>query len=458
MQLGNLFVDEIHNLFANQLLHLQQKKDRPVHLGFLETDLSESDRIFLNAAHTLYKESLLIIKEQQLGQNNKNLPIEKQWEKAQHLLLRSRAQFNIGRSLFELAQCDRDRRQGLTDASKMFEETILSCDKIPNFTLLIQNQSKSHEISHYDSSKTWEEHAMHQKFQSMELMIDAKNELGLCLWNLSRFADAETLLIEASKKAKDICPEGYKGADPFDIIHLLCNFQSTPLLLLDLAKQAIEIIPPKHKNAGEKFLKVARGAIERAIEISHDITALGEKYNLNKEQKFDEMLQNVRDGESLQAEESAIINCWKEKLSLHAENSKTGVLLKDQINYDGNRGELDLDLQRVSFQPSRRRILLSDSSSARHKRVAKKGNASFNASDAINKSFDSKFGDSPEVSTESSRVIFEPQQYMPWGDEMLNKDNRNKYPACCPPLPPDMPLDVRRSLEAKLGDVLLSNK
>ena len=45
-------------------------------------------------------------------------------------------------------------------------------------------------------------------------------------------------------------------------------------------------------------------------------------------------------------------------------------------------------------------------------------------------------------------------RHLKWGDELLEEHERNRYPACCPPLPPNTPLNVKLAITAKLGDML----
>lgn len=441
MQLGNFIIDEIHHLFSNQLNKIRLKKNK--NTDCLESDLAESDSLFLQAAAELFKKSLTLINDQQSSQRSSKPSIKKYWEKAQHLLLRARAQFNIGISTFELAQTEstpkENKRRLLSNALNTFEDALKSCVDMRRFTVLLENDSRNHELS-----TTWKELAILQQFESIELGAQAGNECGMCLWELRRFDKAATVIAKAAETSEIIDLMEMAGVDMFRIVQLLCNRQHMIISLLDMCTQSLETTPAKNKSTGEGLLKIASQAVQIAIDVSNLIYNLAEKHSLSQSQEYKTLLQSVTNRESLKAEEQYINGCWENKGSAPG-NNISDILNNDQISNEMNRGELHLDIQNGSFIPDRKRIWITDSyTSTSRRRTAKKAGTS----KVTIESFYSEF-----VTSSGSGIT----EYMPWGDELLKEEERGKYPACCPPLPLDMPLDVRHALEAKLGDIIPPN-
>lgn len=457
MQLGILFIEDIHFTLAKELHEQQQNRNKTDTDTSLEIDLAESDRTFLQAAEELFKQSLSLT-EQLSSANNAKSAIEKQWEKAQHILLRARAQFNIGISLSELSQCDgvpkEEKQQTLSAALKRFEAASKSCALTRSNTVLIHNYRESDEVSQHHQSKTWKELATLQKFESIELDARAQHERGLCLWKLGRFSEAEAVILKAAETSEIIDLEGCEGIDPFGIIELLCNAQDIALSMFRSSVQSLETISVKNKSTGEKMLEMARRSVQKAINIGIEIDNLVEKHGLKNTDQHETILNNVLDKKSLEAEEMAIITLWQNRLSSTTGGLKNDLLRNDKRVHEVNRGELDLDLQGVSLLPGRRRILISDSHSTSRRRRTAKGCS--NHTKTATDHFHSEFVDFSQCTGVSSQADRESMQYMPWGDDMLCEDDCNKGPACCPSLPLDMPLDIRHVLEAKLENIMSS--
>ena len=455
MQLGNHIMDEIHPLFTKQLLSL--KRDKTNASSALEDDLLESENLFLRAAEGVYKQALALIKQQLSCYSNANISEEKRWEKTQHLLLRARAQYNIGISLLKLAQCDdlsKDEKiDMLLDAHRTFEDASQSCDKIRHNTILA-----SKEMSTHNKSKTWEELALLQTFQSIELFLRSQNELCICLWELGRFGEANSVMMKVDT-SQILELENRTGVDLFGILRLLYNAQLIPVSLLDLSTQSLENTPSTQRKSGEKLLEVSQRAVKSAADVSNTISAFVEKHSLDKGDKYFSIMQHVLTVEQLKDQEGYIANVWQSKSSSFAADDKIGEL-RHKRNNDINRGELHNDLQRVSFQSVGTRVTISDSHHShgrRRRRIRENSNVDTRAAAA--ESFQSAFSDSAgddPFSSNGEREITR-QKYMPWGDEMPGREERSKYPASCPPLPHDMPLEIRRALEARLGDILPSN-
>ena len=458
MQLGILFIEDIHFTLANELNELQQKRDKVEIDASLETDLAESDRTFLEAAEELFQQSLSLT-EQLSSENNAKSAIEKQWEKTQHILLRARAQFNIGIAKSELSQCDGvpkgDKQQTLLAALKRFEAASKLCKLTRSNTVLIHNFRESSELSHHDQSRSWKEHAMFQKFESMELDARAQHECGVCLWKFGRFSEAEGVIHKAADTSEIFELDGCEGIDRFGIVQLLCNSQDITLSLLELSVQSLKALPVRNTSTGEKILEIARKSVQNAIKTSNDINAFAEKHDLRNTGHYQTILRNVMGKESLEAEENAITEFWRKRMNSTSERLNDNLLRKDKTAHELHRGELHLDFQGVSLLPGRRKILISnDHTTSRRRRTAK---GSSNNKKAATDHFHSEFVDFTEGVGGSSRDDNrEAMQYMPWGDEILNEEDFNKYPACCPPLPTDMPLDIRHLLEEKLEHILPS--
>lgn len=456
MQLGSFILDEIHYIFINELHELRRKKSD--HQLSLETDLLESDYVFLQAAEELFKQSLGLIVDQPSSQHNATFSIDKQWEKVQHLLLKARAQFNIGITRFELSQSDdmskNEQRRLLSDAQSILEGAVKTCRNMRHNTVLIQNDPRSNEFSHHDPSKTWIDLATLQNFDSIELSARAKSNCGLCLWSLDQFDEAESVIIKAAETSEIIAQDRYKCVDLLGILHLLCHSQQISLLLFDLCTQSIRITSAKNKNMGEKFLKIARRAIQSAIVTIRVISVFTQKHCLNNDNESITVLHDVENMKSLNDREKAITEFWDDRINSMSENSRSNFIRKDQAGYNINRGELNYDLQRKPILPNGRRILLSDYNSVpRRNRGA---NRDITIKKNSTESFHSEFVSSSEGIGRSyfSRADCESIQYMPWGDELIKAHEQNEYPACCPPLPLDIPLNIRLAIEAELGDIL----
>lgn len=456
MQLGNQIMDDIHPLLANQLNNLKQNKNDSS--STFPDVLVESETLFLQVAQGVYKQALALIKEQLSCYPNSNLSNEKQWEKTQHLLLRARAQYNIGISIMKLAQCNDDhdteyeRRQMLLNACRSLQDASQSCDKLRHNTVLASN-----EISCHDNSKTWAELAVLQIFQSLELFIFCQDVLCACLWEIGRFDDAESVMTKVDT-ARIIELESRPGIDLHGIVRLLCDSQRVSVSLLDLSAKSLENTPSKQQKVGEKFLQISRRAAKSAIDVSNAISAFAERHSLSQSEKFMFMKQEVLTADDLKTEEGFITEIWERKTGSISVDGDTSDFQKNKRSHVVDRGELHYDLQRASFPPATTRVTISDSNpSHRRRRIGKDSSVEMRA--AATESFHSAFVGSVDAEVYTSRDKCEPapQKYMPWGDEMLEEGARNKYPACCPPLPSDMPLEIRRALEARLGDILPSN-
>jgi hypothetical protein len=460
MELGNFILDTVHVMFLDQLQQLDQHKDNSVSLrNELKDNLLDSDHVFLQAAGGFYKQALALVKEQLLFYSKSDLSIEKQWEKTQQLLLRGRAQFNIGLTKLELSQCSSSLNEDVTefvsDACKSFDDASKSCANIRHNTLIIRNHSKSNDMSGQDKSKTWKEHAMLQILESIWLLIRSQKGHCECLWKLKRFDEAETKMIEASDTSDIIGLDEIKEVDTFWIVRLLGDLQLVPCSMLDMAAQSLDATPSKNTALGDKLLKIARKAVQLATDISTALLAFVEKHSLGQDENFIPILQDMLTAESLKAEEKEIIEAWASKIGT-APREKL-VDRHNNINRDQDRGELRQDLQTASLRPDRGRVLVSESrpSFRRRKNIQKDND---NARVATAELFQSAFDPSRSGASTSNVERNSPNhKYMPWGDEVLCEQDLNKYPSCCPPLPPDMPLEIRRALEAKLGDILPPN-
>jgi hypothetical protein len=226
--------------------------------------------------------------------------------------------------------------------------------------------------------------------------------------------------------------------------------------LAELSAQSLKTTPAKNTSSGEKFFSIARRAIQQAIDASETISAFAKRHSINDDEDFSVLCRDVATSDSLKAEEKAIVDLWQSKVNSIHSSKDTGPLCGEQAkaNHDANRGELHLDLQRKALLPDRRRILiLEGNSSKRRKQYATKNKANRRTA---TESFHSEFVDSSGADFFSSPTETNTynSQYLSWGDDRISEQDRNKYPACCPALPPDMPPDVRRAIEMKLGDIL----
>jgi hypothetical protein len=384
------------------------------------------------------------------------MSIGKQWEKTQQLLLRGRAQFNIGLTKLELSQCSSSLNENVkdfvSDACKYFDDATTSCSSIRHNTLIIRNHSKSNEMSEQDKSKTWKDQAMLQILESTWLLIRSQKGNCECLWKLKRFDEAEAKMTKAADTSDIIELDGIKEVDIFWIVRLLCDLQLVPCSLLDMAANTLDDTPSKDTTAGDKLLKILRKAVQLATDISIALHAVAEKHSIGQDDKFILILQELVTVESLKAEEKEIAETWASKTRTASKEKM--INQRNNLNHDQDRGELRQDLQSVPLRPDRERILLLEyRPSSRRRKNIQKNNA--RARVATAHLFQSAFDPSGSgASTSNVNDDSSKQKYMPWGDEVLRDHDLNKYPACCPPLPSDMPLEIRRALESKLGDII----
>lgn len=455
MMLGILLLD-IHDVISDHL-HNLQKKETKADFSSLVSNLSESDHLFLKAAEKVFRKALALITEQISCQLSTTLSIEKHWEKGQHFLLRGRAQTNIGISLFELAHGESDvvvQRHLLSNAVSMFNDAMKSAAKMTHNTVIIQNHPNSNEVTR--DGKTWKENATTQNFEAIKLSAHAGHQYGMCLWKLNLFDEAESKIIKAADTSEITDLEGCNGITSIQLFELLCDAYHHVVSLAELSVQSLKTTPAKNMSTGEKFLSIARRAVEQAINISETISAFAQRHTFNGDEYFSVLCRDIAKSESLKAEEKAIVYLWQSKVNSIHSSKDTGPLCTEQAkaNHDINRGELHLDLQRKALLPDRKRILILEGNSSRRRKQYTRKNIA-NGRTAT-ESFHSEFVDSSggNIFTAQTETYTHNSQYLPWGDDRICEQNRKKYPACCPPLPPDMPPDVCRAIEMKLGDIL----
>lgn len=320
----------------------------------------------------------------------------------------------------------------LLQAVEMFESTLKSTSQMRNNTVSIQKYP------------TWKGKAMKHNIEAIELSAHAAEEVGRARWKLKRFDDAQRAFIQAADTEQVLELVGCEGVAIPHLATLLCRAQHSVMVLAEMSGLELEKTQAKDKSQGEKFLQITCHAFQCAIKISEIIADFATKHSINCDENFLTI-------EDLKVEKNAISELWESRLKSYPKGSGGSDLIGAHLSAHQHtiRGELQIDHQRLPPLPDRRRILVIEgNTSTRRKTITKKSIA--NERRNVAESFYSAFGDSSDASAQNPRRERE-STHLPWGNDVLHKYEVNKYPACCPPLPADMPHDVRRAIEAKMA-------
>ena len=471
--------------------------------------ISVTADLFLRAAEESFQTALNLVLENESCQANHCMTIERQWEKGQHFLLSGRAQSKIGLALFEQAQPriiaahaknnphqqlqQRQAKQLLTKAVKALNNALESSKKLCHNTVAIlaspDAKSIAEDINDGNNDMTWKTAAMQHSFEAVKLAALASQLCAMCMWHLEDFEEAEEMFIRSADVSDIMQFVGCDGVSLSEIANALYDGYRSVMTLVENASQKLKNMPiamtanpyKREGNSkckienGDVILQMIRRAMQHACEISDKLTSFVKQHAMEND-----ILQNVAACAEIKQVENEIWAAWEAKKSQaqnkfanNLQNPSKDALARGDIAGDfheiSNRGSFFLtgNDQNGNAAHSSRRFFIPEggSSSSRRGGITKNNprqrkeaegiaTVSFNIAFCSNGESATGVGEASvglEVGHEQSSSFIE---YLKWGDEVLQENERNKYPACCPPLPPDMPVDVRRALEEDLGGIL----
>ena len=437
------------------------------------TLLSETCYCFLRAAEEAFKNALILVMEQEDCQRSLPDSITNRFVKGQHFLLRGRAQHNIGQSFLEQAQCrflkqggNRHLRQRLLKhASKEFADALNSAKLTRGNTSAISGHSDSGLVD-TDGDCTWTSCASRQSFEALKLNSLTSRSHGICLWELGKIEEAENTFYGTDDLSDYQSFLGDEQITSEEVVDALCDPYWGAMTLAEFATRSLEQIPVRAGNEkkGNGLLSTVKRALQQARLISDKILALKSKHLI------EEAANMISTREEIDAEEKSICEMWEVKKKATSQKNflPPNISLRNvsTTSTSFSRGDIGDISHRTLTSNAPRRIFVRDAtSSASHRSHARrKARRNEDERQAASENFNNAFG--ADVATShadgNSHVHFDPIQqkspqnetYLKWGDELLEEHERNAYPACCPPLPPDIPLNIKLAITAKLGDIL----
>lgn len=435
--------------------------------------LSQTDHCFLLAAEEAFKTALILVMEQEDCQKTLPDSILNRFAKGQHFLLRGRAQHNIGQALELQSQCkfldhgggnrNNQKQRLLKQSAKEFADSLTSANLCRGNTTAIYGHVDAGLIDS-DSDCTWTSSGMRQSFDSLQLVSLASLSYGICLWKLGELEEAENMFCSRTADLSDYLHFlGDEHISSNEVVDALCDLYWCVMRLTDFGTRFLEdmlIIGGNEKKGGD-ILRMIKLALQQARLVSDKI------FDLVREHSIEIVNNVILTREEIDVEEKSICDMWEKKKALPLKNaSNLQSSLQNAATTAFPRSDIGglVHSTMLSNAPRERFIRDGTSSFSRRSRANKKGkrNERHAASECFNDAFGVEENDSNfdgDGSATSGLDATQPSSQhhgtrLKWGDELLEEHERNAYPACCPPLPPNIPLHLKLAITAKLGDIL----
>lgn len=444
--------------------------------------LSQTDHCFLLAAEEAFKNALILVMEQEECQKTLPDSITNRFVKGQHFLLRGRAQHNIGQAYVEQSQCKfavsegnhrKSKQRLLKQASKEFADSLNSANLCRGNTTSIYGHSDSGLIDS-DTGCTWTSNAMRQSFEALKLVSLTSRSYGISLWELGDMEKAENMFYGTADLSDYLNFLGDEQISSEEVVDALCDPYWCAMTLAEFATRTLEgmsIRGSSIEKKGNGILRMVKLALQQARLVSDKILALA------RECSIEDMNDVISTREKIDAEEKSICDMWEKKKALSKKNitqpqgSQQNVALQNVATTDLPRRDIGGQARSATAADAPRKIFIRDggtSSSLRNRARRRKDKQKKDERQAASENFNDAFGVEginsnfggvsatsdldPTLSTSQRH-----DKYLKWGDELLEDHERNAYPACCPPLPPNIPLNIKLAITAKLGDILPSD-
>lgn len=463
---------EIHDFLSGEFAN--EETPNVSSLSPFHALLSQTDHCFLLAAEEAFKNALVLVMEQE--ECNKSLPdsITNRYEKGQHFLLRGRAQLNIGQALELQSQCkflvseggNRKVKQQrlLKRASREFADSLNSANLCRGNTTAIYGHSDAG-LTDGDNDCTWTSSAMRQSFEALKLLSLTSRYYGDCLWKLGEMEKAENMFCGTADLSDYLNFLGEEHISSEEVVDALCDPYWCAIELAELARLVLEKMPIRGGNEkkGNDTLRMVKLSLQQARLVSDKIFALAREHSIENMNK-----KGISTRRDIDTEEKNICDMWEQRKALAKKNISQPQASLQDIALTARGG---LARESAKAANAQRRIYIQDagasSSSLRRRRARKKGKQNEDERQAASERFNDAFGNEDNASNfnDDAASGLDPTQpssqqrekYLKWGDELLEEHERNAYPACCPPLPPNMPPNIKMVITAKLGGVLPSD-
>jgi hypothetical protein len=434
--------------------------------------VSQTDHCFLLAAEEAFKTALLLVLEQEGYQKTLPDSITNRFVKGQHFLLRGRAQHNIGQAYVEQSQCkfleqggNRKKKQLLLkQASKEFADSLNSANLSRGNTVAIYGHADAGLIDS-DTGCTWTSNAMRQSFEALKLISLTNRSYGICLWELGELEEAENKLCPTTDLSDYLYFLGAEHISIDEVVDALRDPYWCAMTLAEFATRSLEDMPSRvgNEKKGNNILRMLKLAFQQARLVSDKI------FSLMREHSIENANTVISTRQEIDREEKQICDMWEKKKASSRKNiSHPQSSLQNAVTTALPRRDVGGLVHSAIANVAPRKIFIQDgsSSSFRRSRAHRKGKRNKDERKAASNKFNDAFGVEgnefnfnsdrsdtvgPDASQQSSQHHC---THLKWGDELLDDDERNAYPACCPPLPPNIPLNIKMAITAKLGDIL----
>mmetsp|Transcript_36093 Transcript_36093/g.73582 ORF Transcript_36093/g.73582 Transcript_36093/m.73582 type:complete len:1022 (-) Transcript_36093:24-3089(-) len=470
---------DIHDFLSGEVSSLARpstlRNGTSMSLSPFNALLSQTDHCFLLAAEEAFKNALILVMEQEDCQKSLPDSITNRFVKGQHFLLRGRAQHNIGQAFVEQSQCkflvgegNRKLKQRLLkQASKEFADSLNSANLCRGNTTAIYGHVDA-ELIDSDSDCTWTSSAMRQSFEAFKLVSLTSRSYGICLWELGEMEKAENTFCGTADLSDYLNFMGDEHISNEEVVDALRDPYWCAMTLAEFATRSLEDIPIRGGNEkkGNGILRMVKLALQQARLVSDKIFALA------REHSIENMTNVISTREEIDAEEKSICDMWEKKKVSSKKNIYPQSSLQNVAMTALPRRDIGGLAHSALAADAPRKIFIRDggtSSSSLRSRTYRKGKRNEEERQAASENFHDAFGvedSNPNFDGDGFALSgLDPTQpssqhhgkYLKWGDELLEEHERNAYPACCPPLPPNIPLNIKMAITSKLGDILPSD-
>lgn len=430
--------------------------------------LSETIHCFLLAAEEASKNALLLVLENENHQKGLPDSIRRRHEKGQHFLLRGRAQYNIGQALFEQSQCQfvrnrAEKRRLLRKASKEFEDSLNSANLCRGNSTAIYGHADAGLVDSDSGSTTWTSKAMRQSFDALQHSSMTRRLYGKCLWELGETEKAENMFSKTADFSDYVNYMGDAQISSDEVVDALCDLYYCALELKEVATTSLERIlssSGSNEKKGNEFIRLIKLAFRRARSVSDKI------FSLAREHSIQGLNGRIHTRETIDLEEKRICDMWEKKksqpqqnilvaLSSSLPNADIAALPRRDVvglgHHSNNRMTVDASRKRYNLASDSRRKRIKHH---RRQKEDDRQTASDNFNDAFGDEQNNADSDEGRLANESSQQSSNHPTHIKWGNELLEEHERNAYPSSCPPLPPNIPLNLKLAITAKLADIL----
>lgn len=442
----------------------------------IDTSLSKACNSFLMFAQEVFKSALNLVIEHEKCQVANNLSltttIDNIWEKGQHLLLRGRAHYNIGLTMYELA---RDHRQCgskvesntslMKKARDEFDNSASHAKLIRHNALLIRGHSNAREISS-QSNYSWTTEAIIQLMEAIKLEVLASGSHIICSCTMDDMIVAKerfTCVFE-SIETSDLMnfASSIEGISSLLVAEVICDMYCFAMRVAGLSTEHLESHSVIGKgwdtNRGDNWFQFTLLALQWGTITSNELFKFDDSQCLTYLQE-----RGIANSSSIQQEESEIRKWW-ESTKAQAHLKLSDVTRNGCITFPRSDVAREVSgtassiiaaptmMRRIIIQ-SNGRLMPDRSTLCQTTRLLKTKDSSCDKD--VGERFSSEFNPSNNGTVGGEvfalAISKAPKKgivYRKWGNEVLEENERKR---CCPALPAGISEDSIRTLEARLG-------